>query len=175
MIIRRPPGPRREPRAGWVAVGRVLGAHGTKGALRVESLSDVPGRFAPGAAVWLQAVRRVIQSASAGRGALILKLEGIDDRASAERMRGEVLEVPETERPPLPPGAYYTDDLIGLRVVDPEGRLLGTLEEVVETGANDVYVVRGPRGELLLPAVDDVVLEVDLEGKRMVARPLEVD
>ena len=156
MIIRRPPGPRREPRAGWVAVGRVLGAHGTRGALRVESLSDVPGRFAPGAAVWLQAVRRVIQSCSAARGALILKLEGIDDRAT------------------LPPGSYYTDELIGLTVVDPEGRLLGTLEEVLETGANDVYVVRGPRGETLLPAVDDVVLEVDLERRRMVARPLDI-
>lgn len=154
-------------------MGRVLGAHGTKGALRVESLSDVPGRFAPGAAVWLQAIRRVIQSCAAAPGALILKLEGIDDRATAERMKDEVLEVPETERPALPPGSYYTDELIGLTVVDPEGRVLGTLEEVIETGANDVYVVRGPHGETLLPAVDDVVLQIDLDRRRMVARPME--
>lgn len=175
MIIRRPPGPRREPRAGWVAVGRVLGAHGTRGALRVESLSDVPGRFAPGAAVWIQAVRRVIQSSSTAKGTLILKLEGIDDRATAERMKDEVIEVPESERPPLPPGSYYADELIGLAVVDPEGRPLGTLEEVLTTGANDVYVVRGPQGETLLPAIDDVVLEIDLERRRMVARPMEID
>lgn len=175
MIIRRPPGPRREPRAGWVAVGRILGAHGTRGALRVESLSDVPGRFVPGAAVWLQAVRRTIQSVSSGRGVLVLKLEGIEDRASAERIKGEVLEVPEAERPPLPPGSYYADDLIGLAVVDPDGQFLGSLGEVLQTGANDVYVVRGPRGELLLPAVEDVVLEVDLERRRMVVRPLDVD
>jgi 16S rRNA processing protein RimM len=154
-------------------VGRVLGAHGTKGALRVESLSDVPGRFAPGAAVWLQAVRRVIQSCAPGRGGLVLKLEGIDDRKTAEQMKDEVLEVPESERPPLPPGSYYTDELIGLTVVDPEGRLIGTLDEVLETGANDVYVVRGPQGETLLPAVDDVVLEIDLERRRMVARPMD--
>lgn len=175
MIIRRTPGPRREPRVGYVAVGRVLGAHGTKGTLRVESLSDAPGRFAPGGAVWLQAVRRVIEGSSSTRGGLILKLAGIDDRSAAEALKGEVLEVPETERRSLPEGAYYHDELVGMTVVDPDGRLLGTLEEILETGANDVYVVRGPRGETLLPAIDDVVLEIDVEARRMVARPMDID
>ena len=81
-----------------------------------------------------------------------------------------LVQIPLEEAVPLEEGEYYHFQLTGLRVETEDGQWLGQLAEVLSTGANDVYVVRGPRGELLLPAVDEVVLELDLASKRMVVR-----
>jgi len=101
-----------------------------------------------------------------------VRFEGLLDRTAVEHLRGVMLEVLESDLPPLPEGEYYRHQLIGLTVVDTEGRVLGTLEQVLETGANDVYLVRTPDGgELLLPATEDVVPTVDIPAKRVVVSP----
>jgi 16S rRNA processing protein RimM len=111
--------------------------------------------------------RRTIESARWQKGMAYLRLSGIDDREAAAELGGRLLSIPESELEPLPEGQYYRFQLIGLSVVSRDGEELGRVTEVLSTGANDVYVVRGERGELLLPATDEVVREIDLETGRM--------
>jgi len=103
---------------------------------------------------------------------LLLKLGGCDDRNGADELRGMLVQIPLKEAAPLEEGEYYHFQLIGVRVETESGEWLGQVVEVLETGANDVYVVRGPWGEVLLPAVNDVILELDLELRRMVVHLL---
>jgi len=157
--------PSPEPRPGFVAVGRVLGAWGLKGAVKVESLSDFPDRYAKGASVWLEGDRRQIERRHLSGRALILKLTGIDDPDSAQRLRGTLLEWPESELRTLAEGEYYQHDLIGLGVQTATGEPLGSVASLLPTGANDVLLVRGERGEYLLPLIGDVVQTIDLETR----------
>jgi 16S rRNA processing protein RimM len=98
---------------------------------------------------------------------VVLKLEGIDDRTTAESLRGALVSVPIEAAVKLPPGEYFWHEIIGLRVEDGAGRPLGRVVEILETGSNDVYVVRSPDRELLLPAIKDVVRGIDRERGTM--------
>lgn len=147
----------------------MLGAKGLAGAVRIESLTDHPQRLAAGESLWLEdeaEPRRILESAWGGR-APVLRLEGVADRAAAERLAGRYLEAPPT---PLPPDAYYWHQLIGLIVADEAGAELGEVVEVFRAGENEVYRIEGPGGELLVPALRDVVRSIDLEAGRMVVR-----
>jgi 16S rRNA processing protein RimM len=154
-----------------VTVGRISAPFGIRGELKVLPLTDFPARFRPGQRLWLQGEPRRIERSRWDKNDVVLKLEGIDTRTQAEGLRGEVLMLPEAAT--LESGRYYLHDIIGLRVEDAAGETLGKVADVLSTGANDVYVVRGDRGELLLPAIDDVVKEVDLTGGRLVVEILE--
>ena len=181
-----PEGPTRRPRAprtrrrplqtgtpGYVAVGQIATPWGVRGDLKVQPLTDFPERFQRGAALWVQGHRHEVQRSRWSRGSVYLGLRGIDSRNAAEELRGALLEVPESDLTPLPEGQYYRFQIIGLEVCTPDGRSLGRVAEILSTGSNDVYVVRGGPRELLIPAIEDVVLEVDLEGGRLVVELLE--
>jgi 16S rRNA processing protein RimM len=163
------PHPRRpEPRPGFVAVGFVRGPHGLRGELKVDPLTDHPQRFQRGAALWAGDRTYTVRSSHMHQKTLLLQIEGIDTRGQAETLRDLLLEIPETELPALAEGEYYRYQLLGMEVVDAEGQSLGRIEEVLDTGANDVYAVRNSDGELLLPAIDTVVKQVDVTAGRMV-------
>ena len=152
-----------------LAVARVLGAKGLGGAVRIESLTDHPERLAVGESLWLEGdeePRRVLESAWGGR-APVLRLEGVADRTAAEQLAGRYLEAPPS---PLAPGAYYWHQLVGLSVADEAGAELGEVVEVFRAGENEVYRIEGPGGELLVPALREVVRSIDLEAGRMVVR-----
>ena len=151
-----------------VVVGRIVTAHGVRGEVKVEPLSDFPERFARGSRLWLDGIERAVQSGRWQRSQVILKLSGVDSRNEAEALRGKELTVPDIAELPAGEEVYYLHDIVGLRVETPGGETLGEVYDVLSTGSNDVYVVRGDRGELLLPALDDVVLEVDVPGGRIV-------
>jgi 16S rRNA processing protein RimM len=152
----------------------VLGPFGVKGELKVQPLTDNPRRFAAKARVWAGEQLVTIAASREAGGYVYLRLKGFPDRTSAERFRQALLQVPEESLPALPEGEYYRFQLIGLQVFDREGARLGTLDEVIETGANDVYRVRRADGiDLLLPALDNVILSVDLAAKRMMVDPPE--
>lgn len=97
----------------------------------------------------------------------ILKLQGIDTREGAEELAGIELEVPVNEVPPLPEGSYYHFQILDMEVWTSAGELLGVVEDILSTGSNDVYVVRRGDGEILVPAIDGVVLDVDVKGGRL--------
>ncbi len=150
-----------------VSIGRIVAPVGVRGEIKVQPLTDFPERFDPGAIVWLDGDAVAVQS-SRWQGRLVyLKLEGVDDRTAAEALRSKELQVPDAA-PLEEEGVFYQHDIIGLSVHDLSGKILGEVSEILSTGANDVYVVRGELGELLVPAVEDVVKEIDSVGGRMI-------
>jgi 16S rRNA processing protein RimM len=168
------PKPQAEPDEGFVAVGRVGAPFGLKGELKVQVLTDNMARFKPGARIWAGSQPVTVAASREAQGYVYLRLKGFNDRSSTEKLRHALLQVPESDLPPLPDGQFYRFQLIGLAVVDRAGDVLGTLDEVIETGANDVYRVHPESGpDLLLPALDDVIVIVDLAARRMVVDPPE--
>jgi 16S rRNA processing protein RimM len=103
----------------------------------------------------------------------LIKLADINTRDQAEKLAGGELVTHPEELEKLPNGTYYHFELLGMRVIDEDGRYLGTLEEIFSTGGNDVYVIRSNGDEILLPAIDEVIRQVDPPQKRMVVRLLK--
>jgi 16S rRNA processing protein RimM len=103
----------------------------------------------------------------------LVAVEGIHDINSALPLVGCEVYITRTQLPDLPEGEFYWQDLLGLSVVDEQGRLVGVLANILVTGANDVYVVKNREKEYLIPAIDDVVLKIDLIMRTMTVRPME--
>jgi 16S rRNA processing protein RimM len=158
-------------RDGFVAVGRILGAWGVRGDLKVLPLAP-PEVLAVGRTVHLGETPRKIERSRPHDKILHLKLSGVNNREDAAELRGLYLELPESELPHPGEDTYYHYQLIGLRVVTTAGEELGEIAEIISTAGNDVFVVRGKRGEVLIPSVEDVVPEVDIAGRRMVVEPV---
>ena len=150
-------------------MARILGPKGLAGSLRIEALTDHPERLAPGEELWVEdeATPRTVVEMGWGGRAPVLRLEGISDRATAERLVGRYLEAPAR---PLPADTYYWHQLIGMTAVDDAGNELGRVVEIFRAGENEVYRIEGPSGELLVPALRDVVRSIDLAAGRMVVR-----
>lgn len=162
----------REPREGYTAVGRILRPHALAGELRVAAFSPTARNLQRGRPVFLSGVRRVIMRARLDREAWILKLEGLSGRDEVESLRGEILEVPDREVIRDDDESYFVHEIVGLRVETVDGRELGTVRDVIQTGANDVYVVGGPGGEVLVPAISEVIETIDISGAVIRITPL---
>lgn len=147
-----------------VTVGRVIAPHGLRGDVKVAPLTDFPERFERGSSLWLGGSKLLIERCRWAGKLVYLKFAGVDDRTGAENLRGGLLQA--TRAHDLAEGTFYVHDVIGLDVRDRSGARLGEVTDVLFTGANDVYVVAGERGELLLPATGEVVLEID-PGRRV--------
>jgi len=165
-----------------VAVGRIASAHGLRGELAVDPLTDVPDRFAPGSTLTLTARGSspcsvvVVKSrpvSSRHKDRLLVSLQGIEDRTAAEALRGAILEVDAAAVPPAPEGSWYHFDLVGCRCTDRRAGELGEVVEVIEGGGGDLLRVVAPGSgdepgrELLLPFVDAYLAEVDVAGRRI--------
>lgn len=155
-----------------VVVGHVTKAHGVRGEVAVEVRSDNPDRFVGGAIVFTEAGRSLtIERAHAHGARHLVKFGGIDDRATAGSLRGQVLVVPESWLPDLPEGEFWPFQLEGSEVVTESGRSLGTVSEVIPNPANDLWVATDTEGtETLVPALRDVVVDVDVDAKRILVR-----
>jgi 16S rRNA processing protein RimM len=153
-------------------VGRVLGPFGLKGELRVQSLTENPARWRVGSRLYAGATPVTVVGAREAQGYVYVRLKGFTDRTSVDRFRHAMLQVPETELPPLPEGEFYRFQLVGLRVVHRDGTPIGAVEEVLETGATDVYRIARPDGpDLLLAAIPDVILAIDINAGTMTVDP----
>jgi len=165
--------PAGSPTAGepaFLAAGKIRRPHGVRGELLVEVYTDFPERLCPPGAVFAgeSHQRLTIRSQRHHKDGLLLGFEGVDTPESAGQFRNQVLYLALADAPGLPEGEFYYHELLGLDVIDEAGRPLGILTEIVETGANDVYVVVDPTGnELLLPAIAEVVLDVDMDTRSM--------
>ena len=157
----------------FIAVGRVVTVWGVLGEVKVETMTDFPDRFSPQEMVYIRGRAVTIEQSRWHRGRVILKLATIDRVEDATELRGQLLEVPQSQVHPLPNGEYYQFQLLGLEVWTTEGELLGQITHILPTGSNDVYVVPSKHGELLIPAIEDVVLSVDLEKGRIVIELIE--
>ena len=136
--------------------------------MSVEVLSDAPNRFAPGGVLRLKGKPERVERSRKGKRGLLVKLDSVNDRTQAEELVGEDLTVLPEQVEPLPDGSYYHFQILGMRVLTDEGEHLGTVEEIIVTGGNDVYVVHEEgRRDILIPALPDVINDVDLEASEM--------
>jgi len=182
-----PPADADESPDAFLVVARVLRAHGTEGELSCEIVTEFPERFRrttrlfltppaspghgkplAGATPTPYAVRRARVTPHRGQSEVILSLDEVQDRDAADKLRGWLVQVPESEAWKLPRGRFYWHQIVGLRVVTVEGEEIGTVSEILETGANDVYVVKGAGGERLIPAIKQVVTEIAPERGEMI-------
>ena len=159
---------------GWIAVGEIMGAYGARGELRVRPFSRFPQRFRALRRVYIGEEHRpaAVLHVRPGKQGVIMRVEGVETRDAARQLLGTYLYVPELEAVPLPKGEYFVHQIVGLRVITEDGMDLGTVQDVLSTGSNDVYVVRGPRGEVLLPAIREVIREIDLPSGTLRVRLL---
>lgn len=154
-----------------INVGKILAIHGTSGGVRIQVLSDVPHRFDAGKVLHIgNHSYKVSASKPVRSNQLILTFNGVGTLAAAQPLVGHLLTIPATEAPKLPDGEYFHFQLLGLRVVTEEGEGLGQISEIMETGSNDVYVVSGSGPELLVPALAEVIQEIQLDQGLMVVR-----
>jgi len=164
-----------------LAVGQVAGAHGIRGEIKVAVLTDDPQRFGQLSQVWLgrdeqEPTPWALEGFRLHKGRALLKLKGCDDRSMAESLRPNLVLIPLEKAIPLEEDEYYEHQIVGLEVWMVSGERLGEIEEILYTGANEVYVVRGDepdRQEILIPAIEEVIREIDLEAGRLTIEPLE--
>lgn len=171
--------PEKQPEPRYLAIGRILRPHGVRGELRAEILTDYPDR--------MRTFAQHSRALFVGKGhqpftltgvrfhqdAMLLTFKECTTRDEADVLRGALVEIPLEEAVPLEAGEYYHFQLIGMQVETEEGEALGEIVDAFTApGANDVFVVHGSRGEILIPAIEDVVISLDVEARRVVIRPL---
>lgn len=158
-------------------VGKITGFHGVKGELKVFPLTNNRDRFYELNRVFLAKEDKSknlftdykvhIENVFYHKGNIIVKLKEFKSRDEVKNLKGYFISILKSERPALPEGEYYYDEIIGLEVFNENGDYLGTITEINETGSNDVYIVREGENEFLLPALKQVVKEIDLENGKM--------
>ena len=154
-----------------VIVGRIKGPWGLAGDVKVERHTSSTTRFDAGNVLYLDGRRVVVQRSRAVKGDVFVKLDIAGSRGDAESLRGLNLTLPRHQVEPLPEGSYYYFQIIDVAVWDEQGQYLGTIKDILPAGGTDVYIVQdGDRRELLIAALADVILEVDLSENRMTVR-----
>ncbi len=155
-------------------IGQIVNTHGLRGDLKVMPWCDDPEIFDELAYVIIDGEEFDIEKSRMQKNMVLLKLAGIDDINDAEKYRNKILTVPREELGDLPEGTYYICDLLGCCVTTDQGRELGKIRDIIKTGSNDVYVVEDEGGkQVLIPVINEVVLSVDIEEKKIVIKPLK--
>ncbi|MFC5649035.1 ribosome maturation factor RimM [Paenibacillus solisilvae] len=165
----------------WLSVGKVVNTHGIRGDLKVISQTDfIEERFAVGSELILlspdhsQQLKVTVQSSRLHKELIIVKLKGYDNINDVEKYKGWSLKVTKDNLVELEEGEYYHHQIIGCRVVTEEGEELGVISEILVPGANDVWVVDQPKGkQVLIPVIDEVLLNVDVANKLVTVRLME--
>lgn len=153
----------------YLAVAQIVRPFGLRGELKAHVLTDYPEQLSRLSVVYvgLQEQAWGLESVRLHQGFAIFKLAGCDSREAAEELRGALVQVALQDAVPLEEGEFYEHQIIGMTVIEQDGSVLGQLSEILVTGANDVYIVRGPQGELLLPAIQEVILDIDPDLNQM--------
>ncbi|HEX2924692.1 MAG TPA: ribosome maturation factor RimM [Ruminiclostridium sp.] len=161
----------------YLIVGQLINTHGVKGELKASALTDDPQRFRKLQWVYIDRngslEKHNISSVKFFKQFVIIKFEGVDSIEEAEKLKGFYIKVDRANAVKLPKNSFFISDIMGFKVYDENDSLLGELKDVIQTGSNDVYVVRDSDSkEILIPALKSVVKEVSLEeGKISVILP----
>jgi 16S rRNA processing protein RimM len=155
-----------------VLIGKIIGIHGIKGTNKLRSYAESLSVFSPDRSILVRDLSGweasyEIHWVKPHTGTPLVSFKGITNRDQAKTLIGAELFIPQSELPELDEDTYYWYDLIGIEVVTMTGEILGRIESIIETGSNDVYVVKSNEKEVLIPALESVVLDIDLAQKRM--------
>jgi 16S rRNA processing protein RimM len=162
----------------WATIGKVVAPFGLRGELKVLSLTDIPNRFAELEAIHLgpDHIPHRIKSVRPYKGEMVvMKIAGIEDANTAETLRNLDLTIPLSQLAKLPPDSYYQHDILGLQVSTLDGRDIGRIVDIMITGSNDVYVIEATADgkQILIPAIKDVIKQVDLIRQMMYIEPIQ--
>ncbi|UCG84150.1 MAG: 16S rRNA processing protein RimM [Dehalococcoidia bacterium] len=157
----------------FLIVGHILAPQGIKGEVKAQVVTDFPDRFAPGEFVYIDGRPLEVEGSRPHKQHLVLKLAAVDTRQDAEELRGRDLCIPRSEIRELPDGEFYAFQLIGLDVFTMEGNHVGRITDIMTTVGNDIYILQGERGEILIPAIEDVVKSIDLDKGRVTIEAIE--
>ena len=157
-----------------IKIGKIVNTVGLKGEVKVYNYSDSIEIYETIESIYVEDRLTVIENVRAQKNMVILKLEGADDRNAAEALRVKELYITEDDLPELPEGQYYVRDLIGMSVTEEDGNLLGHVTDVLQNTAQDIFEVESENGKkLLIPKVDQFVLDIDAEKREITVRLIE--
>lgn len=154
-------------------IGQVLKPFGLKGEIKVKPFTESLDPFTNSRILFFDETPYDVVRIRQFQSAVLLLLEGIDTPEQARNLAGSLVKTDPRNLPAKEEDEYYWFELIGMKVSTVDGRDLGRITAITPTGANDVFQVDGAYGEVLIPMIEDVVLEVDLEHGRMIVDPLE--
>ena len=156
----------------YLDIGKIVNTHGIKGELKIMPLTDDPRRYDLLKTALVEKNGSLqdykVESVKYFKNLVLLKLKGIDTIEDAEKMKNLILKIHRKDAVKLPEGSYFVCDLIGCEVKDINGVFLGKLEDILQTGSNDVYVVREKEEEILIPALKTVLKNIDIEQKSII-------
>ncbi|MBT5469795.1 MAG: 16S rRNA processing protein RimM [Nitrospina sp.] len=157
----------------WIPVGRVTRTHGLQGELKFYPSDQDDVTVQSGQRILLGEKKFKIRSVRGVKSPFILKFDGIDSIDAANSLAGQEVQVAKEDFEALPEGEYYRFEIEGLKVFDDTGKYYGVIEEIIATGSNDVYAVRGEGKEWLVPMIDSVVQSIDLEQGKLIFHCVE--
>lgn len=159
----------------YIRVGKIVNTHGVKGCMKIVPLTDDMERFEELEYVFTEKdnIKREIKDVWYRKNMVYITLQNIDDMTAAESFRDTYISILESQLRELPEDSYYVFDLEGMEVYSAEGEYIGKINDIYQTGANDVYEVVNSNKSFLIPAIKDVVKEVDVKSKKMVINVLE--
>ena len=162
----------------YLEIGQIVNTNGLKGVLKIKPFTDDITRFEDLETIYIQKAKELIEfrieQVRYSKNMVLLKLEGIDDINEAEKYRNFYLKINRKDAVELEEDSYFIIDIIGCEVYTDENELLGKVIDVLPTGSNDVYVVKTSEGkEILLPAIEDVIKDVDINNKKIIVHLLD--
>lgn len=160
-----------------ILIGKISKPHGIKGFVKIRMLADVD-ILENLDTIYLKSAQSsftpiVIDRVTPQNDRAIIHIQGVDDRNAAAELAGSEIHIPRDALKKLPQGEYYHFELIGLDVKTDSGALIGSVTEILSTGANDVYVVTTAHKEVMIPAIKEVVKKIDIDHKEMIITPME--
>ncbi|AII57708.1 ribosome maturation protein RimM [Dehalococcoides mccartyi] len=156
----------------YILIGKVLGIWGMNGGLKIGVLTDFPERFDIGNKLLIRRTAYTVSQTSWQKAQAVIHLSEITDIDAAEELIGAPVEIPFSALKKLPEGVYYDFQLIGLEVVGLSGEKIGQIKEILHMPSNDIYVISYGAKEALIPAVKDVVKEINLQTDKMIIDPI---
>ena len=167
------------PRSGepaFLVLGKLRRAHGVKGEIPLEIYTQMLELLIPENVIYVGEDHQplTVEKTRWKNELLLIKFKEIDDRTVVSELTNELLYVKTSQLPPLPEGDFYYHELIGLDVYETDGRYLGVLAQILETGANDVYLIQNEAGEeVLIPATEEMILEIDTDQEKIIVARME--
>ena len=157
----------------FITVGEIISPWGVRGELKVEPTTEFPERFAAHSKLYVNRHSVIVDNCTWHKGKAIIKLSNIDSVEDARKLSGQSLEIHQSQLKPLPEGQYYHFQLIGLEIRTTQGEVVGNIVEILTSESNDSYVVHGARGEILIPAIEDVIKSIDLDKGCVIIEPID--
>lgn len=157
----------------FLTVGQIINTHGIKGEVKVYPLTDNTNRFRKLKKVYIDNLEKEILWCKIQPDKIIMKIDGIDTPEEAFKYKNKYLKVSRLDAVKLEKGSYFVADIIGSKVIDENEKVVGTVHDVIFTGSNEVYWVKGDDKDIMIPAIKSIIIEMDMNNKLIIIKPVE--